>query len=63
MTEAPDNHEGMASIEGRTITNLHFVNIIDGQAGNEQELAKVIEQLNTKHLWTLAWKSVLRKWN
>ena len=32
MTEALENHEGAVSIGGRTITNLHFADDIDGFA-------------------------------
>ena len=31
---------------GRTITNLRFANDIDGLAGEEEELAKLVERLN-----------------
>ena len=33
-------------IGGRTITNLHFVDDIDGLAGEEEELAKLVEHLD-----------------
>ena len=45
MTETLENHEGTVSIGGRTITNLHFANDIDGLAG-EEELAKLAEHLD-----------------
>ena len=35
-------HEGNVSIGGRTITNLRFADDIDGLAGEEEELAKLI---------------------
>ena len=34
------------SIGGRTITNLHFADDIDGLAGEEEELAKLVERLD-----------------
>ena len=43
MTDALEDHEGTA---GRTITNLCFANDIDGLAGEEEELAKLVERLN-----------------
>ena len=46
MTDALEDHEGTASIRGRTITNLRFVDDIDGLAGEEEELAKLVERLN-----------------
>ena len=38
MTRALEDHEGIVSIGGRTITNLRFANDIDGLAGEEEEL-------------------------
>ena len=46
MTDALEDHEGTVSIGGRTITNLHFDDAIDGLAGEEEELAKLVEQLD-----------------
>ena len=46
MTGALEDHEGTVSIGGRTITNLHFADKIDGLAGEEEELAKLVEHLN-----------------
>ena len=46
MTDALEDHEGTVSIGGRTITNLHFADDIDGLAGEEQELAKFVECLD-----------------
>ena len=45
MTDALENHQGIVSIEGRTITNLRFADDIDGLAGDEQELANLVERL------------------
>ena len=42
MTDALEDHEGTVSIGGRTITNLHFPDDIDGLAGAEEELAKLV---------------------
>ena len=44
--DALDDHEGTVSIGGRTITNLRFADNIDGLAGEEEELAKLVECLN-----------------
>ena len=46
MTDALEDHEGTVSIEGRTVTNLRFADDIDGLAGEEQELAKLVERLD-----------------
>ena len=45
MTDTLEDHEGIVSIEVRTITNLCFANVINGLAG-EEELAKLVEHLN-----------------
>ena len=45
MTDALEDHEGNVSIGGRTITNLRFADDIDGLAGEEEELAKLVERL------------------
>ena len=37
------DQEGTVSIGGRTITNLHFADDIDCLAGEEEELAKLVE--------------------
>ena len=42
MTDALEDHEGTVSIGGGTITNLHFADDVDGSAGEEEELAKII---------------------
>ena len=46
MTNALEEHEGTVSIGGRTITNLRFAGDIDGLAGEEEELAKLVECLD-----------------
>ena len=46
MTDALEDHEGTVSIGGRTITNLRFADDIDGLAGEEEELAKLVERLD-----------------
>ena len=43
MTDSIEDHEGTVSIRGRTITNLHCADDIDGVAG-EEELAKLVER-------------------
>ena len=42
MTDALEDHEGTVSAGGRTITNLRFADGIDGLAGEEEELAKLV---------------------
>ena len=46
MTDALENHRGTVSIGGREITNLRFADDIDGLAGTEEELAKLVERLD-----------------
>ena len=45
MTDTLKDHEGSVSNGRRTITNLHFADDIDGLAGEEEELAKLVEHL------------------
>ena len=46
MTDASEDHEGTVSIGGRTITNLRFADDIDGLAGEEDELANLVERFD-----------------
>ena len=46
MTDALEDHEGTVSIGGRTITILRFADDIDGLAGEEEELANLVERLD-----------------
>ena len=46
MTGTLEDHEGTVSIGGRTITNLHFADDISGLAGEEEELAILVEHLD-----------------
>ena len=46
MTGAYEDHEGTVRIGGRTITNLHFADDINGLAGEVEELAKLVERLD-----------------
>ena len=46
MTDALVDHEGTVIIEGRTITNLRFADDIDVLAGDEEELANLVERLD-----------------
>ena len=46
MTDALEDHEGTVSIGGRTITNLHLADDIGGLAGEEEELANLVERLD-----------------
>ena len=48
MTDALEYHEGTVSIGSRTITNLRFADDIDGLAGDEEELANIVERLDKK---------------
>ena len=45
VADALKDHEGTVSIGGRTITNLRFADDIDGLAGQEQELVKLVNHL------------------
>ena len=45
-TDALENHEGTDSIGDRTINNLRFADDIDGLAGEEEELGKLVERLD-----------------
>ena len=45
MTDALEDHEGTVSIGGRTITSFRFADDIDGLAGEEEELANLVEHL------------------
>ena len=44
MADVLEDHEGTV-IGGRTITNLRFADDIDGLAGQEQELVKLVNNL------------------
>ena len=46
MTDALEDHEGTVSFGGRTITNFRFADDIDGLAGEEEELAKLVGRLD-----------------
>ena len=46
MTDALEDHEGTISIRGRTVTNLRFDDDINGLAGEEEELANLVERLD-----------------
>ena len=48
MTDTLEDHEGTISIGlgGRTITNLHITDDVNGIAGEEEELAKLVESLD-----------------
>ena len=46
MTDALEDHEGTVSTGSRTITNLRFADDIDGLAGEEEELANLVERLD-----------------
>ena len=46
MTDSLEDHAGTLGIRGRTITNLRFADDIDGLAGEEEELQKLVECLD-----------------
>ena len=46
MTDASEDYEGTISIRGRTTTNLRFADDIDSLAGEEEELANLVERLD-----------------
>ena len=46
MTDALEDHAGIVSIGGRTITNSRFADDIDGLAGTETELANLADRLD-----------------
>ena len=46
MTDALEDHEGTVSIGGKTTANLCFADYIDGLAGEEEELTKLVEFLD-----------------
>ena len=46
MADALEDHEGTVSIGGRTITNLRFADDIDRLAGEEEELANLVERVD-----------------
>ena len=46
MTDALEDHEGTLNIGGRTITNLRFADDIDGLAGEQEELANLVQRLD-----------------
>ena len=45
-TDTLEDHEGTVGIGDRTITNLRFADDIDGLAGEEEELANLVERLD-----------------
>ena len=49
MTDALEDHEGTVNIGGKTITNLCFADDIEGLAGEEEELAKLVESRQSLH--------------
>ena len=72
MADALENHKGTVSTGGRTIINLHFADDIDGLAGEEEELAKLVEyldkasttygrEISVEKTKPAAWRSVLRR--
>ena len=60
MAGAPEDLERTVSIGGRTITNSRFVDDIDGLAGQEQELVKLVITVK-RPLKHMACRSVHRR--
>ena len=46
MTDSLEDHKCIVSIGGRAITNLRYAVDIDGLAGEEEELEKLVERLD-----------------
>ena len=46
MTDTLEDHKGTVSIGGGKISNLRFADDIDGLAGEEEELANLVESLD-----------------
>ena len=46
MKDALEDHEDTVSTGGRTITNLRFADDVHGLAGEEEELANLVERLD-----------------
>ena len=46
MTDALEDHEGTVSNGSRSITNLRFADGSDGFAGEEEDLANLVERLD-----------------
>ena len=46
MTDALEDHKGTVSSGGRRSTNLRFADDIDGLAGEEEEMANLVERLD-----------------
>ena len=46
MTDALEDYVGTVSIGGRAITNIRFADDIDGLAGEEEELASLVQRLD-----------------
>ena len=46
MTDTLEDYEGTVSIGGRAISNFRFADDTDGLAGEEEELAKLVERLD-----------------
>ena len=46
MTDTFEDYEGTVNIGGRTIANVRFADDIDDLAGEEKELAKLVERLD-----------------
>ena len=61
MTDALEDHEGTVSIGGRTVTHLRLADDIDGLAGEEEELAKLVECLAQQSLHSLRYSDKCRE--
>ena len=62
MTDALEDHESTVSIGSRTITNFRFADDTDGLAGEEEELANLVERLDkASTAYVTAWRSLQRR--
>ena len=50
MTDPLGDHVGTFSIGGNTVTNLCFADVIDGLAGDEQDLSNPVNHLNKTYM-------------
>ena len=60
MADALEDHEGTVSIGGRITTNSRFADDIDGLAGQEQELVKLVNHIERAST-IMAFRSVQRR--
>ena len=61
LTDALEDREGTVSIGGGTLTNLRFVDDIDGLAGEEADQAKLVLSVSKKPVQPTVLRSVQRR--